>query len=85
MGVCRDFQRVGHKTNGFPVLVMENVPFSIFAFGWRMNLCEFRHVADAAARVIRMLAFPLRIGNDKPRTGGMGFHGFRRVGFELHD
>jgi hypothetical protein len=24
--------------------------------------------------VIRMLAFPLRIGNDKPRTGGMRIH-----------
>jgi hypothetical protein len=31
--------------------------------------------------VIRMFAFPLRIGNDKPRAGGMGFHGFRRWWF----
>ena len=74
MGVGRYFQCVGHKTDGFPVLVMENVPFAVFSFRWRMNLREFRHVADAAARVIWMFAFPLRIGNDKPRTGSVGFH-----------
>jgi hypothetical protein len=34
--------------------------------------------------VIRMFACPLRIGNDKPRTGSVVFHWFRRVGFELH-
>ena len=76
--VGRYFQSVGHKTDGFPVLVMENVPFAVFAFRWRMNLRELRHVADAAARVVRMFAFPLRIGNDKPRTGSVGFHWFRR-------
>ena len=78
MGIGCYLQRVRHQANGFPVLVMENIPIAVLAFRWRMNLRELRDVADIAARVVRMFAFPLRIRNNKPRTGSVGFHWFRR-------
>ena len=75
MGVGCYLQRVRHKANGFPVLIMENMPITVLAFRWRMNLRELRNVADIAARVVRMFAFPLRIRNNKPRARSMGcFH-----------